>query len=61
MELFRVSLTKAGDDRISAHDLEHSRTGRPFGDEVFVLTLERISGRKSARHAPGQKKNAEEK
>jgi putative transposase len=34
----------------------HSRTGRPFGDDAFVTTMEHKTGRALRRHKPGPKR-----
>lgn len=44
-------------DRIAAS----TRTGRPLGDELFVQTLEKITGRELTPQRPGRKKKPEEK
>lgn len=54
-------LSDASDDGISSHMWEHSRSGRPLGDERFYQTLEQITGRRLTRRAPGRKKKATSK
>jgi len=54
-------LSDPEDDGIRTHISKHSRTGRPLGDEGFVQSLERITGRVLIRRPPGRKKKAEEK
>jgi putative transposase len=49
-------LSDPGDEEIAAHIKKHSRTGRPLGDERFVQSLERITGRVLRRRRPGPKK-----
>ena len=39
---------------------KHSRTGRPFGDERFVRTLEQLTGRALAPRPPGRRRVAPE-
>ncbi len=34
---------------------KYTRTGRPYGDEVFLATAEKITGRSLRRHSPGPK------
>lgn len=34
---------------------KYTRTGRPYGDEVFLATAEKITGRSLRRHFPGPK------
>jgi len=47
------------DEEIGAHIKKHSRTGRPLGDERFVRSLERITGRVLRRRRPGPKHGME--
>jgi putative transposase len=49
-------LSDAADNGIDPQISKHSRTGRPLGDERFVQTLERITGRVLSRRSPGRKK-----
>ena len=46
-------LSDAEDEKIAVQIRKDSRTGRPLGDERFVRTLERISGRVLRRRRPG--------
>ena len=54
-------LSDAEDEEIAAHISKHSRTGRPLGDERFVPTLERISGRVTRRRRPGPERRSGKK
>ncbi len=49
----------AEDDRDIDRNLfrEHARTGRPLGDEKFIIKLEEITGRALKKGKPGPKKN----
>jgi putative transposase len=58
---FAAYLSNPGGDGIGAHIRKHSRTSRPLGDEGFVQTLERLTGRALIRRTPGRKKKVEEK
>lgn len=51
-------LSDDADVEIERRICEHSRTGRPLGDDPFVRTLEKITGRVLARRRPGPEKNA---
>jgi putative transposase len=53
-------LSQSGREEINADISKHSRTGRPLGDEGFVLALEEITGRVLTRRSPGRKKTDEE-
>lgn len=54
-------LSDTRDDDLRAHISKHSQTGRPLGNERFVQTLERITGRVLTRRPPGRKTKAKEK
>lgn len=49
-------LSESGNDGIASHIKKHSRSGRPLGDERFVQTTERLTGRVLTQRRPGRKK-----
>jgi len=54
-------LSSDEDDGIRDRIATSARTGRPLGDELFVQTLEEITGRELAPRRPGRKKKPGEK
>lgn len=51
-------LSAGGDDGIGSHIHKHAHTGRPLGDNEFLQTLEKITGRTLTRRTPGRKRKA---
>lgn len=48
-----------GEDSAEDTLRQHSRTGRPLGDEAFIRTAERVTGRKLKRQKPGPRPKTE--